>query len=75
MTEKLKTLLIVLLAVACFIIGVAGLFLPIIPGLVFIAFSLFLLSTRFSFVRRWLETLERKYPAVAEKVREWREKW
>jgi len=75
LTDKLKDLLILVIALVIFIVGVAGLFLPVIPGLVLIAFSLFLLSTRFRFARRWMEAFEKKYPEIGKRIREWRNRW
>ncbi len=74
MTEKLKTLFILFASILIFIVGIAGLFLPVIPGLVLIAFSLFLLSTRFDFVKKWLEFFGKRYPKVEERIKSWRKR-
>ena len=72
LTEKIKTLVVVVISLFLFILGVAGLILPVIPGLVLIALSLFLLSTRIPSVKRHLEKLEKRFPQLREKIRKWR---
>ena len=72
MTEKIKTLAIIIVSLFLFILGVAGLVLPVIPGLVLIALSLFLLSTRVPSVKRYLEKLEKRFPQLKEKIKKWK---
>ena len=64
----LKKTGVVLLAFILFIIGVAGLVLPVIPGLLFIALAILVLATHFESVERKLETLYRRFPALKHKI-------
>ena len=48
---------------ACICVGIAGLILPVIPGLAFLAAGLLILSTRYrwaSFCLRWLKRQARR---------------
>ena len=46
------------------ILGVAGLFLPILQGILFIIAGLLILAPESRRIRRLLDTLRKKYPAV-----------
>ena len=50
------------------VIGVLGIFLPLLQGVLFIVIGLTILSTRYAFARRMLARLERKYPEVYVRV-------
>lgn len=50
------------------IIGVLGVFLPLLQGVLFIVIGLTILSTRYAFARRLLARLEKKYPEIYAKV-------
>ena len=43
-------------------LGVAGLFLPVLPGVLLILIALTILSTEYHWARRLVERLGRKYP-------------
>lgn len=51
LSAKLKTCFLVLL---CFVLGVAGLILPIIPGLLFLAIAALIVAKSFPWTERWL---------------------
>ena len=53
---------------AFLILGVLGLFLPLLQGVLFIVIGLTILSTRNAFARRILSRLEKKYPDIYAKV-------
>ena len=50
------------------VIGVLGVFLPLLQGVLFMVIGLTILSTRYAFARRILGRLERKYPEIYAKV-------
>ncbi|MXW06033.1 MAG: hypothetical protein F4Z81_13345 [Gemmatimonadetes bacterium] len=50
------------------VIGVLGLFLPLLQGVLFIVIGLTILSTRYAFAQRMLARLEKKYPDIYAKV-------
>mgnify|MGYP002629676086 FL=1 len=45
------------------IVGVAGLFLPILQGVLFLAIGLIILSSVSPYARLWRQRLVRRYPA------------
>lgn len=50
------------------VIGVLGIFLPLLQGVLFIVIGLTILSTHSAFARRMLSRLENKYPEIYAKV-------
>lgn len=68
MIIKIKTSLIYGLGVILLLVGVVGLFLPILQGAMFIALGLYILSLRSERARRLLEKVLQKFPFI-EKVR------
>ncbi len=56
----------------CFIVlGILGLFLPILQGILFILIGLAILSSRSETIRRLLKHLEERYPQYHEKIEVW----
>lgn len=53
---------------AFIVIGVLGVFLPLLQGVLFMVIGLTILSTRYAFAQRMLARLERKYPEIYAKV-------
>jgi len=51
------------------IAGVVGLFLPILPGLLFLLIGLVILSARHHWARRWMVRLRRRFPRADEHLR------
>jgi uncharacterized membrane protein YbaN (DUF454 family) len=45
-------------------LGIAGLFLPVLQGILFILIGLTILSTEYHWARRWIVKLRRKFPAA-----------
>lgn len=62
------------LAIFFFILGVVGIFIPVMPQLIFFAMSLFFLSLVFPPVRRWTRRFLRRHPKVARAYDRWRHK-
>jgi uncharacterized protein len=52
------------------ILGVIGLFLPILQGILFIIIGLIILAPESKFIRNILDKLEKKFPIIFEKARE-----
>jgi hypothetical protein len=63
----------------CFVVlGIIGLFLPILQGVLFILIGLGILSSRSKTIKRLLKRLQERYPQHYEKVKVWEEqlkKW
>ena len=47
---------------ALIVLGVGGLFLPILPGLLFLLIGLVILSARHHWARRWMIRLRERFP-------------
>jgi uncharacterized membrane protein YbaN (DUF454 family) len=56
------------------VLGILGLFLPILQGVLFILIGLAILSTRSELIKRFLKHLEERYPHHHERVEVWKEK-
>ena len=51
-----------------FMIGVVGLFLPILPGVLLMVVALSILSIEYAWARRWMSTLLHRFPATEKKL-------
>ena len=49
-------------------IGVVGLFLPILPGVLLMVVALSILSIEYAWARRWMSTLLHRFPATEKKL-------
>jgi uncharacterized membrane protein YbaN (DUF454 family) len=56
------------------VLGILGLFLPILQGILFILIGLAILSSRSKFIEGFLNHLEERYPRYHKRVEIWREK-
>jgi uncharacterized membrane protein YbaN (DUF454 family) len=56
------------------VLGVLGLFLPILQGVLFILIGLAILSSRSEIIKRFLKHLEERYPQHHEQVEKWKAK-
>ncbi len=56
------------------VLGILGLFLPILQGILFILIGLAILSSRSKTIQRFLRYLEKRFPHYHEKVEVWKEK-
>jgi hypothetical protein len=65
MQAKVHTLLFVLLGWSFIVLGVIGLFVPVIQGILFLLIGLFVLSSKYSWARRLLHQLRRRFPSLA----------
>ena len=56
------------------VLGILGLFLPILQGVLFILIGLAILSSRSDIIKRFLKHLEERYPHHHERVETWKKK-
>ncbi len=56
------------------VLGILGLFLPILQGILFIMIGLVILSSRSELIKRFLKHLEERYPHHHEHIEIWKEK-
>jgi len=49
-------------------LGAVGLFLPILPGVLFGIVGLSILSVEYAWARRWMSSLRRRFPATDRKL-------
>ena len=65
MRAKVNTLLLLLLGWSFVALGVIGLFVPVLQGVLFLLIGLFVLSSEYSWARRLLRQLRRRFPSLA----------
>lgn len=58
MREKAKNALLLIAGVVCVIVGIAGIFLPIIPGVPILLLGLHLIGVRLPFLDKWIQRLK-----------------
>ena len=56
------------------VLGILGLFLPVLQGILFILIGLAILSSRSETIKRLLKHLEERYPQYHEKIEVFKEK-
>jgi uncharacterized membrane protein YbaN (DUF454 family) len=49
-------------------LGVVGLFLPILPGVLFLVIGLSILSVEYEWARRWMTALRSRFPGTDKKL-------
>jgi uncharacterized protein len=49
-------------------LGVAGLFLPVLPGIVLLLLGLWMLSSEYEWARRWSLKLRHRFPEASRKL-------
>ncbi len=72
--QKFKKVAIIIVGWVFIFLGILGIFLPFLQGILFIMIGLAILSSRSELIRRFLKSLEERYPKQYEKVKSWREK-
>jgi uncharacterized membrane protein YbaN (DUF454 family) len=50
------------------LLGAAGLFLPVMPGVLLLIIGLSILSVEYEWARRWVTALRRRFPAADRKL-------
>ena len=53
-----------------FLLGVAGLVLPVLPGVLLLIVGLSILSAEYAWAHRWLAALRRRFPMIGRKAPE-----
>jgi uncharacterized membrane protein YbaN (DUF454 family) len=56
------------------LLGIAGLFLPILQGILFILIGLLILSTEYAWAHNLLEKLKRRFPKIGAQIEKAKEK-
>jgi uncharacterized protein len=51
------------------VLGIAGLFLPVLQGILFLLVGLAILSTQYDWARRWILKLRQRFPEADRKLR------
>lgn len=72
MKKRVKDIVIIALGWFLLVLGVAGLFLPVLQGVLFILIGLALLSKKSRWAKNLLERLKKRYPELYTKTREFR---
>jgi uncharacterized membrane protein YbaN (DUF454 family) len=49
-------------------LGIVGLFLPILPGVLFLIIGLSILSVEYEWARRWMAALRSRFPGTDKKL-------
>lgn len=63
--SKTKKVLVLLLGWTFVLLGVVGLFLPVLQGVLFLLIGLFILSSEYVWAHRLLQKLMQRFPKVA----------
>jgi len=71
---KFKQIGIVIIGWAFLVLGILGLFLPVLQGILFIMIGFAILSSRSEMIKRFLKHLEERHPHYHEHVEKWRKK-
>jgi uncharacterized membrane protein YbaN (DUF454 family) len=69
-----KRLLIQIVGWAFIVVGIAGLFLPVIQGILCLLIGLIILSTEYAWAHRLMEKIRARFPRLAQKSHEASEK-
>jgi uncharacterized membrane protein YbaN (DUF454 family) len=75
---KRKKLFVLLVGWSFIVLGLVGLFLPGLPGILFLLVGLFILSSEYAWAHRLLEKIRERFPATAmrfEKASVTAQKW
>ena len=65
MEAKLKRVALLSVGWAFIFLGIAGLFLPVLQGILFLAIGLFILSSEYVWAHKLLQRLRQRFPAIA----------
>jgi uncharacterized membrane protein YbaN (DUF454 family) len=64
----LKRLAFIVAGWVLLMLGAVGLFLPILPGVLLMVVALSILSVEYTWARRWMSTLRRRFPATDKRL-------
>lgn len=68
LTEMVKRLALIATGWALLLLGAIGVFLPILPGILFLLIGLSILSVEYEWARRWVVALRNRFPAADRKL-------
>ena len=74
MANEFKKIGILIIGWFFIVLGILGLFLPVLQGILFILIGLSILSSRSTLVKRFLNRIEGRFPRQFEQIEIWREK-
>jgi len=74
MNSAVKRISVLVLGWGFILLGIAGLFLPILQGVLFLVIGLIILSSEYVWAHRLLARLRERFPSVAHKADEAKEK-
>jgi uncharacterized membrane protein YbaN (DUF454 family) len=74
MRALVKSLIVQLVGWAFIVLGILGLFLPVLQGILFILIGLIILSTEYQWAHRLLEKVKTRFPSAARRSHEASEK-
>jgi uncharacterized membrane protein YbaN (DUF454 family) len=74
MNAAVKRISVLVVGWAFIVLGVIGLFLPILQGVLFLVIGLVILSSEYVWAHRLLTRLRQRFPSVAHKADEAKEK-
>ncbi len=63
-----KKLIVLITGWAFLLLGIAGLFLPVLQGVLFIAIGLTILSTEYVWAHDLLQKLKERFPSMAQRI-------
>ncbi len=72
--ESIKRIGLLIIGWFFIVLGILGLFLPVLQGILFILIGLAILSSRSETIKRLLKHLEECYPQYHEKIEAWKER-
>lgn len=78
MRRHIKRIAIELVGWTFIVVGIIGLFLPILQGILFLLIGLFILSTQYEWARHLLHRIRERFPKIAshfDKAREKAQRW
>lgn len=78
MKARLKRIGVILVGWAFILLGIAGLFLPILQGVLFLLVGLLILSTEYVWAHHLLQKLRARFPKIAvlmDQAKERAERW
>jgi uncharacterized membrane protein YbaN (DUF454 family) len=67
---KLRHLVLLCVGWGFILLGIAGLFLPLLQGVLFLVIGLFILSSEYAWARKLLQKLRVRFPAIAKRLRQ-----
>ncbi len=76
--KQLKRIGVQLVGWVFIVLGIAGLFLPVLQGILFLLIGLLILSTEYAWAHHFLAKLQRRFPKISrhfEQARQRAERW